>query len=104
MLKGRSHAVSELLSDTQTDTYEHPKTALLAWFSLHRTEVRLLAHEELNRRKFVEGRQSIANIVPVYKKGDKSNPANYRPISLTSIRWKTMEHILSYYLGSSEHI
>ena len=35
-----------------------------------------------------------ANIVPVYKKGDKSSPTNYRPISLTSICCKTMEHII----------
>ena len=57
MLKGRACAVSESLSDVQTDTYEHLKTALFARFSLHRAEVRLLAREELNRRKFVEGRQ-----------------------------------------------
>ena len=35
-----------------------------------------------------------ANIVPVYKKGDKSIPANYRPISLTSVCCKTMELII----------
>ena len=26
-----------------------------------------------------------ANIIPIYKIDDKSNPANYRPISLTSV-------------------
>ena len=43
-----------------------------------------------------------ANIVPVYKKGDKSIPANYRPISLTSVCCKTMEHII--YHGSFQYI
>ena len=33
----------------------------------------------------------IANIVPVYKKGDKSDVENYRPISLTSFVMKVME-------------
>ena len=34
----------------------------------------------------------LANVVPVHKKGDKSNVENYRPISLTSlvmkVKWK----------------
>ena len=35
-----------------------------------------------------------ANIVPIYKKGDKQQPSNYRPVSLTSISYKIMEHIV----------
>ena len=37
-----------------------------------------------------------ANITPVFKKGDKSNPSNYSPISLTSLCCKLMEHILCH--------
>ena len=34
----------------------------------------------------------VAMLVPVYKKDQRSNPANYRPISLTSLVSKVMEH------------
>ena len=36
----------------------------------------------------------ISNIVPVYKKGIKSNPSNYRPIALTSVPCKILETIV----------
>ena len=36
----------------------------------------------------------VANIVPVHKKGDKSDVKNYRPISLTSLVMKVMEKYL----------
>ncbi|MCG8047766.1 MAG: reverse transcriptase family protein, partial [Candidatus Thiodiazotropha endolucinida] len=36
-----------------------------------------------------------ANVTPVYKKGQKYLPENYRPISLTSICCKIMEHIIA---------
>ena len=35
-----------------------------------------------------------ANVTPVFKKGGKGNPGNYRPISLTSIPCKIMELLL----------
>jgi len=36
-----------------------------------------------------------AFVSPVFKKGNKTHPTNYRPISLTSVFCKIMEHILS---------
>ena len=39
-----------------------------------------------------------ANITPVYKKGDKHAPENYRPVSLTSVISKTLEHIICHHL------
>ena len=36
----------------------------------------------------------LANIAPIFKKGDRSKPSNYRPVSLTSIISKTLEHIV----------
>ena len=36
----------------------------------------------------------LSIIIPIYKKGEKTNPENYRPISLTSICCKVMEGII----------
>ena len=35
-----------------------------------------------------------AYVTPIFKKGSKAQPGNYRPISLTSVVCKTMEHII----------
>ena len=36
----------------------------------------------------------LANVVPIYKKGKRSLPENYRPVSLTSIVGKLLEGII----------
>ena len=35
-----------------------------------------------------------ASVAPIYKKGEKYDPINYRPVSMTCICCKTLEHIL----------
>ena len=39
-----------------------------------------------------------ANVTPIHKKGDKTNPSNYRPVSLTSQVCKLMESIVRQHL------
>ena len=39
-----------------------------------------------------------AQVTPIFKKGDKSSTANYRPISLTCILCKVLEHIIASHL------
>ena len=40
----------------------------------------------------------LANITPLFKKGKKNDPANYRPVSLTSVVCKVMERIIKDHL------
>ena len=37
---------------------------------------------------------SLANICPLYKKGDRALACNYRPVSLTCVPCKLLEHIV----------
>ena len=40
----------------------------------------------------------VAAVAPIFKKGSRHDPSNYRPISLTSITCKVLEHIIVSYL------
>jgi hypothetical protein len=42
----------------------------------------------------VPGDWKKAKVVPVYKKGSKSDPGNYRPVSLTSVPCKILESLI----------
>ena len=53
-----------------------------------------LFQNSLNSR-LVPNQWKSALVTPIFKKGDKHNPANYRPVSLTSICCKVLEHIVA---------
>jgi hypothetical protein len=36
----------------------------------------------------------LADVIPIYKKGDRTSPGNYRPVSLTSVICKILERIM----------
>ena len=59
----------------------------------------------------VRGRRVLSNpvtyVVPIFKKGSRNDPSNYRPISLTCICCKLLEHIrssaISAHANAGEH-
>lgn len=40
----------------------------------------------------------VSHVIPIYKKGSRSDPLNYRPISLTPIPCKSLERLVSHAL------
>lgn len=50
-------------------------------------------NQSLNTATVPKGWKS-ARVTPIFKGGDRHNPSNYRPISLTSVPGKIMEHIV----------
>jgi hypothetical protein len=40
----------------------------------------------------------LAQVVPIYKKGDPTEPGNHRPISLTSVFRKLLERSIHHFL------
>ena len=56
--------------------------------------VTLIFRASLKQKK-APGPWKTANVAPIFKKGEKYRPANYRPVSLTCILSKVMEHIVA---------
>ena len=50
----------------------------------------MIMQESLNQGKLPESWKR-ANIVPLFKKGNRQEPLNYRPVSLTSVVCKILE-------------
>ena len=46
---------------------------------------------KLFTHSFVPSDWKIANVIPIFKKGEHSSACNYRPVSLTSVVCKVME-------------
>src|SRR5438874_3955927 len=55
----------------------------------------LLIFDKCIQLSVIPAQWKTANVAPVFKKGSRSQPGNYRPISLTSVLCKMFEHIIS---------
>lgn len=59
----------------------------------------LIFQESLNSASIPHDWQ-VGKVIPVFKKGSRSSPSNYRPISITSVSCKIMEHILYSHIAN----
>ncbi len=76
--------------DISTDLIKLGRKAILPYL------IRIF-HVSLNNSKVPEN-WKLAFVVPIFKSGDKTKLCNYRPVSLTSVVCKLMEHLVGSYI------
>ena len=88
LLRGRAWAIFDALSDEEKDTYTHLKEALLRSLNPDTEEDRLSAREELARRRFREGQESVDELArDIEKLLDKSSPGLPAEIRDSELRY-----------------
>ena len=71
------------------------KPIILKELRLEIAPVICLLFEKLLKTGQLPSEWTKAQVCPLYKKGDKTDPANYKPISLTCILCKVIEHVIA---------
>ena len=92
------NGVAQLLSSLDPQKATGPDkipTRFLKLFSMELAPCLTLLYQASLNQGIVPADWKKAFVVPVYKKGDRTLPENYRPISLTCVISKTLEHIIS---------
>ena len=88
LLKGRAWAVYEALTDEETDTYDHLKAAILGQLSPDTDEERLRARDEMARRRFREGSESVDELArDLEKLLEKASPDLPPAVKSTELRY-----------------
>ena len=83
---------------------DHIPIKFLKLFASELSPSLLLVYKASLEQGVVPSAWKKALITPVFKKGVRTDPANYRPISLTSIPCKVLEHIIySHVMSHLEH-
>ena len=89
--------VEKLLAGIKSHTASGPDALPAHFLKLGSSELApiftLLFNSTLHQGKIPRDWKT-ANVTPIFKKGDNSKSSNYRPISLTSIVCKVLEHII----------
>ena len=89
--------VYKLLSTLQIHKATGPDrlpAQLLKELSLEITPVLTMLFQASINQGIIPEDWKKAEVVPIFKKGERCKPVNYRPVSLTSIVCKTLEHIV----------
>ena len=77
-----------------------PYTTLLEELSVEIAPILTILFSKSVTTGIVPSDWRTAHVSPVYKKGQKYNPENYRPISLTCICCKLLEHLIVKHIMS----
>lgn len=97
--------VSRLIDDLKVDKAPGPDnitTRLLKTFKDQLSVPLTMLFQHSIEKGVVPSDWKTAKVVPIFKKGAKGDPGNYRPVSLTSIACKIMETLLRNFI--SKHL
>ena len=97
------NGVLKLLSNLKPDKAAGPdsiKPAVLKQLKIEIASVIYLLFEKTLQTRQLPSDWKKAQVCPLFKKCDKTEPSNYRPISLTCILCKVMEHIIASKLST----
>ena len=86
------NGITKLLSNLRPHKAAGPDEIQHIVLKEFRSEIIKLIFERSLATGEVPSDWNKANVSPIFKKGDKSDPANYRLISLTCVLCKVMEH------------
>ena len=92
------NGVLKLLSNLKPDKAAGPdsiKPVVLKKLKMEIAPVICLLFEKTLQTGQLPSEWKKTQVCPLFKKGDKTEPSNYRPISLTCILCKVMKHIIA---------
>ena len=98
-----NEGVTALLLDLKDHKASGPDkipTTLLKRFAIEISPVLAMIFQASLHQSVIPIDWKLARVVPIFKKGERHNPGNYRPVSLTCICSKLLEHIIYFHIFS----